>query len=280
MKKIAALLAGLLLALSLGACAGGGGGAAGGQVTLPETVLADEKGIKAVVKGFGKYEGPLFPSDHALLIDVTNGTDRTVEVGLTDSSVNGCMIQTNISVNVKPGETLVYPASFDEAALRRYGITTYREFEFRLEVEDDETYETVLLTPLIQLRTSAAEDGAEEFDESGDVIYDADGLKVVARPPYEDPQLGLCVDLAVSNRGDQPVSVVVARCLLNGKETDPYYGSDVMPGKHSLDVISFDQEDVPEKLESLTLSLNVYQRDTGDLLVENTPPVTVNFPKS
>jgi len=43
------------------------------------------------------------------------------------------------------------------------------------------------------------------------------------------------------------------------------------------DFYTFDGEEKPEKIESFTLSFSISDADTGDVIVEKTDPVTLNF---
>lgn len=279
MKKLFAMFFVVLLSLSLSACSGNGAGktSGGSEVTIPETVLVDEQGIKAVAKSFGKYESEVFPSDQALLIDVTNSTGRTVSVGLNRSSINGYMINCPVSFEIDTGETQTYPASFDELALKKYAFPAIADLEFCFTVTDAETYEPILETQPIQIKTSAADTYDYSYDESGEVIYDAEGIKITAKEPYEDEYLGLSVDLVISNQSGKNLSIAAPECDVNGKTVEPSFGADVMNGKHSISQLSFDEGDRPETIQSLTLSLEIRDWDDGEPIVEKTDPVTVTY---
>ena len=277
MKKAIVLFLALVLTAALCACTAGSSGSSPASVTIPETVLADAQGIKAVAKSIGPYQGEYIRLDRALLIEVTNSTEKAVSVGLTRASVNGCMVEVPMNYIVNPGETTTYPATFDDDRLAKFGITTIADLQFVFKVEDEETYETLLETQPIQIQTSAAASVSPVQEPAGQVVYDADGIRVLALTPYDSEYLGPTVDLYVVNGTDKTIDLRASSCTLNGKPVECYYGSFATPGKRSLDGLSFDEADRPEKIESLTLSLAIMDYQTGDPIVEATAPVTLTF---
>lgn len=287
MKKILALLVALLLCMTTLAACGNtqntdskdqNSQSSSGEVTVEEQTIFDDQGIKAVVKGFGKYEGEMTSFDQALLIEVTNSTEKNISFGLNHCSVNGYTIDSNYSYTIEAGKTNTYPGVFDNAKLDALGVTTIADFEFCIVAEDEETYETLIESDPISVKTSAYEGFEYTYDESGTVLYDTDGIKIIAQGTEEDEFLGPCVKIYVANNSDKGIAVGVASCSVNGKEiNDIFFGADPAAGKHSIEPLSFGDEERPEKIESLTLSFSIYDWDTGDAIVEKTEPVTVTF---
>lgn len=287
MKRILALLIALLLCVTALAACGNtqntGSGAqdsqsSSGEVTVEEQTIFDDQGIKAVVKGLGKYEGDFVSFDQALLIDVTNSTGKNISFGLSHCSVNGYMIDSNYSYTIEAGKTDTYPGAFDSAKLEALGVTTIADYGFCIVAEDDETYETLIESDPISVKTSAYEGFEYTYDESGTVLYDKDGIKIIAQGLEEDEFLGPGVKIYVANNTDKGIAVGVASGSVNGKEVNDFsFGADPAAGKHSIELLSIGDEDRPEKIESLTLSFSIYDWDTGDAIVEKADPVTVTF---
>ena len=117
-----------------------------------------------------------------------------------------------------------------------------------------------------------------DYDESGTVAYDKDGIKIVLKDTYEEEYLGQCIAVYVSNQSDKNISVAGAETVsVNGKEVTPFFGSDVMKGKHDITYISFDEAENISKIENFEGSFCIYDHDTGDVLVEKTEPVSVAY---
>lgn len=286
MKKTSKILSAVLAAamlFSLCACGGNNGSEGSSQaadsseVKFEETVLVDEHGVKAVAKSFGKSESEIFPSEHALMIDVTNSTDKAITVGLDRASINGYMVETNFSLDVEAGKTELYPASFSDSDIEKYGIKTFADFEFCFKADDKESSEPIVETKPISIKTSAADSYDYKYDESGKCVYDADGIKIVAKDTFEDEFLGQCVNLYVSNQTDKNIAVNAIDCSVNGKPADIFYGSEVCAGKHSIDTLSTDEKDRVDKIESLTLKFNIFDWDNGEPIVEETDSIDIAF---
>ena len=248
------------------------------EVTVEEQTIFDDQGIKAVVKGYDKFENEMLSLDHVLLIDVTNSTGKDISFGLRHCSINGYMIQSNYNYTIEAGKTDTYPAVFDNSKLEALGITTIADYEFCIVAEDDKTYETLVESDPISIKTSAYEGFEYTYDESGTVLYDADGIKIIAKDLEDNDYFGPCVNLYVANDTDKNISVSVASGSVNGKEVnDFYFGSDAFAGKRSIDLLSIGEEEQPEKIESLTLSFSIYDWDSGDPIVEKTELSAVTF---
>jgi hypothetical protein len=284
MKKILALLTAAILCVSLLASCGnsnGGSGAkpASGSVTVDETVLVDEKGVKAVLTGIGEFKNELLTLDDVLLIDVTNNTANTINFSLTECSVNGWMIDADYGYDIEAGKTMTFPGCFNETMRKTCGVTTFADFRFRVVIESQngEDTETLIETDPISIKTSAAADFQYEYDESGTPVYDKDGVKIIAREVFDDEYLGKCVRFYVSNQSDRMISVnAINEAKINGKDTDVSLGADVAPGMHALAALcGFDE--LKDDITELTVSFEIYDFDTGDAIVEQTDPVTVTF---
>jgi len=282
-KYLAFLMAIMICAAALAACGNtqntdSGSQGTAGEVTVEEQTIFDDQGIKAVVKGYGNYENELLSFDHELLIDVTNSTDKSISFGLRQCSVNGYMVESYYNVTVEAGKTDTYPAVFDSSIMESLGITTIADYEFRIVAEDADTYETLVESDPISIKTSAYEGFEYKFDESGTVLYDVDGIKIIARGQVEDDYIGPCVSIYVANNTDKNISVGVEACSVNGKDVEDYaFGSEPTAGKHSVDLLSIGEEERPEKFETLTVSFLIYDWDSGEPIVENSDPATVTF---
>lgn len=281
MRRSFALLLALLLCMTVLAACGSGESsqdASSDEVTVEEQTILDEQGVKAVVKGYGKYESDLLSFDRELLIEVTNNTGKNISFGLSECYINGIGTQTAYKFTVEAGKTDLYPAVFDESKLEAVGITTLEQYEFCIVVEDDESYETLIETDPIILKTSAYQDGGFNYDVDGTVCYDADGIKVVALNKLEESEFfGQYINLYVVNDTDKTIGVGVVDGAVNGKAAELSVGSFAPAGKRCVDILSAEGEEKLEKIESLTLSFAISDWDTGEVIVEKTDPVTITY---
>lgn len=247
-------------------------------VTIAETPVMDEQGIVAVAKRIGKYECEWFTYDLALVVDVTNNTDKAVSVSVMNLCVNGCVFDGSAGFDIQPGETGSVPAMLDEIAMQNYGITTIADLEFYLEVQDAESFQTLIESDPVSIKTSACEGFEYRYDESGTVLYDADGVKIIAKDGLiEHEFIGPYINLYVVNQTDRNIDVSVVDGAVNGEKAELGVGSYTPSGKRSINILSIESEERPEKVESFTLSFSIDDWDTGESIVEKTDPVTVTF---
>ena len=279
MKKLTALLLAILLCTAcIAALTACGESSPYNNVTIKETTLVDEKGILAVAKRFGKYDSDTLSAECALIIDITNNSDKTVSFSLINMAVNGCVLDDSVGIVLEPGSTQTLPAALDETKLENYGIKTVADLEFCASVLNDKTYEDIVVTDPITIKTSAYEGFNYEYDESGTVMYDADGVKIVIKDGLiKDDFFGSYVNLYVVNQTDKTIDVSVVQGKVNGKTAQITAGSYTPPGKRNISILSMDEKDRPEQVDSFTLSFSVSDWDTGEVLVEKTEPVTVKF---
>lgn len=264
MKKLFALLMAAVLCLSmLAAC--GGTSPSESKTNVEEIGIVDQNGVKAVTKGMGKYEGEFFNVENALLIDVTNSTDKKLSVSLEEVSVNGYMVESGYSFYVEPGATTVFPGVFDENTLERCGITTFANVSFVF-VAETEDYEEVVRTPLVTVNLDP--DYKIEYDESGTVIYDKDGVKLIAKGVEDSEYMGKCVSILAVNETEKTLEINIENeGKLNGADAQLYYASIVSPGKRSIELLSFEGGESIKEIKDVTFSVTIYDHSSGDEIV-------------
>ena len=276
MKRIVLLLLIAILCVSLlAAC---GGSSSNNSKTTEEITIADENGVKAVTKGYGTYNEDGFVMENTLMIEATNSTEKPVDVSLGSTSVNGYMIDVNITMTLEPGETKIYPASFNESKMEECGITTVGELSFVFKAETDSGVEgeppvTLVETPVVTMNIDP--DYKIEYDESGTVVYDKNSVKIIAKDVYDDEYMGKSVRMLVINTSDKhlDVAALMEGGKLNGKDEEISFYANVASGKRAIESLSFSTPDVKEISEvSFRVLINDY--DTGDTIVEETEPVT------
>ncbi len=257
---------------------------AAAETSIEETVLVDEQDVKVTAKRFGEYKEEVYSADQALIMEVENNTDKKISVALRNSSVNGYMVDTEFSRDFEPGETGIFPGVFNESTLEYCGIETVSEIEFSVEVtsytkvsEEEEETEVIIETDPITICTSEWDTYMNAFDESGTVAYDKDGIKIVVRDAVTDDILGAEIPIYVSNQTDKFISVGAFEGELNGKKTEIYYGADVLPGKHSVNLLGPSVDEALEKIDSAKLTFSIMDFETGETIVEKTEPLSITY---
>ena len=119
-------------------------------------------------------------------MEVKNGYDNDIEVGIIKSSVNNYMIPSDSTVKVESGETKEFAASFDVTKLNNSEITTFAVMEFVVSVKDSETGDVIFDTDTVKIKTSAYDGFEYETDQTGTTAYNGDKIRVIIQEIYYD----------------------------------------------------------------------------------------------
>ena len=111
------------------------------------TVLFDSDGIKIVSKGIAEDEiwGP------ELILYIENNTNKFITVQPRDTSINGFMVNPNMSSEITPGKKIVDGLTFFSSALEENGISEISDIETSFEIFDSDTYDTIINTGALSL---------------------------------------------------------------------------------------------------------------------------------
>lgn len=246
------------------------------EVTLSETVLYEADGIKVTAKGL---EDSLFGTDVKILIE--NDSSNNILITSDSVSANGYMMPTaalyaEVAAGKKSNEALTLMSS----ELDQCGITTLSELQFYLQIQDPETWETIKTTDLLTLTTSAA-DYVQPVDDSGDVVYNENGIKVVCKGLKQDIIWDGTVVFYMENNSNKEVSIYAENVSVNGFMEDVGLWSDLRPGTKIIDGMSMiDLSDLEitniDEIKNIEFNLRIVDANTWDEIV-TTDAITLNF---
>ena len=256
--------------------AGGESGSAAAKATLDETELYNQGGI--CVTATGLSDGTFGPD---VDITVTNGSDRNIVVVTQDLSVNGYMLSAGSGLysDVAAGKNALDELSLSRSDLREAGIETIAVLEFSLRIYDSDSYDTIDETGLLQLTTSAAEGFTQPVDDSGEVVYDADGLRVICKGLKDDSIWDGCVVFLFENESGDTLTLSGENVSVNGFMVDPGLWTRLRTGTRAVDamyLLDLDElglESIDE-VENIEFSLNII---TDDFDIRSTDPIVLQF---
>ena len=186
------------------------------DVTLAESEIYNANGIVVTVTGISKN---LFGYDIA--VNITNDSANNVSIYSHELSTNGYMMPlSGIYCNVAAGKKAVETLTLLSSDLAAAGIETIADVAFLLSVQDSDTYTVLDTTPLITLSTSAAPDFVQPVDDSGDILYDANGIRVISKGLKDDLIWDGCLVFYVENNTDRNISVHSENVSVNGYMVD------------------------------------------------------------
>ena len=143
-------------------------------VTIEEQVLFEGNDIKITATGM---EDGLFGTELKLLIE--NNSSKSVTVQARNTIVNGFMVDTMMSADVAAGKKANDSLTFQTSGLKDCGIESIATMEFTFHIMDAESWEDIVDTDTIVVNTSIASTYVQEVDDSGEVLVDANGIKII-----------------------------------------------------------------------------------------------------
>ncbi len=247
------------------------------DVTLEETVLLDQDGIRVVATGLTEEEwlGP----EVSVLIE--NNSNKPVIIQASYAAINGAMVYPILSSEVAAGKKANETISFYQSDLDIAGITRIQTIELVLLVLDNESYETLITSQPTVLQTSAPQE-PQVFDDSGFVLVDQEGFRlVVTGISEEENYFGKDVMVYIENNTGRDIMTQLRNVSLNGYMIEPLFSCTVVDGKVAYSEVTFMQEDLEANgitaFEALECSVLVFDAVTWDDLFES-DVMTVNFP--
>lgn len=247
------------------------------EVVINETVLLDDSGVKITAKSLDNdaFMGVAVK----LLIENNSGKDLTFQC--RNSSVNGYMVGTTMSADVANGKKANDKLTFMQSALEACGIETIADMEFSFHIFTTDGWDTYLDTPQISIKTSAADTYEYTFDDSGNLAYEGNGIRIIIKGLSKDGSIfGPSIIVYIENNSDKNITVQTRNVSVNGFMVGAVFSSDVVIGKHTINDITFMSSDLEEneisEIENVELSFHIFETVGWDTIVD-TDLVAISF---
>ena len=246
------------------------------EITVAETVLYEADGVKVTATGY--EDGWMGPE---IKILVENDSSKNVLVTSASVSANGYMMPSaalyaEVAAGKKANEALTIMSS----ELDQSGIEMLAELQFYLQIQDPETWETITTSDLLTLTTSAAPYD-QPVDDSGDVLYDSDGIRIICKGLKQDIIWDGTVVFYMENNSGKEISVYAENVSVNGFMQDVGLWSDLRPstkiidGMSMIDLSDLEIENI-DQIENIEFNLRIVDANTWEDIV-TTDVLTLNF---
>ena len=230
------------------------------KITLQETVIYDDQGIKITVKELlAGWSGP------ELKVLVENNTTHNIVFSGSEFIVNGVTISGHAYIDVAAGKKTndtitIYDDDLEVAGIQ--SLATIQGMDFR--VYDSDSY-VDLFDVAFTLTTSIAGTHAQNIDDSGDVLFEKSEVTVIAKKLHED-WLGYTVVLFVRNDTGKEIIVNADDISVNGFTItgwlyDHVYANSVRFCEITISSSSLAENDI-EKIETVTFTIDIIDADT------------------
>lgn len=247
------------------------------KVTLSETEVYNKDSIVITAT---KIENDLFGP--TITFSISNDSSKNIIVTSRSLSVNGYMMEasalySDVAAGKKANESMILMAS----ELDQAGIDTVADVEFYINISDSETFMDIATSDLIKLSTSASGTFEQAIDDSGDVVYDSNNIRVVCQGLKQDIIWDGTVVFYMENNGAQPVTVYAENVSVNGYMVDVSLYSDLRAGTRSisgmyiLDLTGLEIESI-DGIENIEFTLRVINSDNWNE-IDTTEPIVLEF---
>lgn len=246
--------------LSGGNSGGNNGGTTKLDVTVEETVLYNENDVTVTVTGLSSgFMG------QEIKLRIENNSDKNVALSGSRFIVNGVMVSGNMHIDAAAGkksnDTLVlYNSDLELAGIEH--IATFRTYGANL--IDTDTYKTIADVTL-EVRTSIADTYEQAIDDSGDVLFQQDGITVIAKQ-ISDNLLGKAVILMVKNETGKDIYFNADNASVNGYTVTTLVYDQIAKdtiGFVSIDLLSSElEENEITTIEEVTFTVKVMDADS------------------
>lgn len=288
MKKILFALLAALLVVSLSACvfvpSGGdtplstkspdGTKAAKPAETEPllaETVLYEDESYKVTATGM---EETIWGTEIKILLE--NNTDRNIVLSGDVFVVNGITMSGSLYLDVAAGKKANGEITLHDNELETAGVTEIATVTaYNARIYDDDNYDD-LWEGQMEIKTSIADAYTQTIDDSGDVLWEGEGVTIISRV-IEDSLFGRNVQLLIKNATDSEIVVQSDNVSVNGFTISDLMSAHVVAGTVSytdMTVMEYSlEENGIETIEEVSFTLDIMDADyhtiaeTGELTV-------------
>lgn len=292
MKKFLSLMLALMLVLSLAACGNKEKIAIKSpngflsdtdsdpklqKTEIAETVLFDDHGVKITATGLDMdaFMGP----ELKMTIENNSGKDLTVQA--REVSVNGFMVDDIMSVDVVNGKTAKDGLTFVDTSLELCGLNTIAQIEFYFTIFESDSWENYVDSEMITLTTSAGDGAVQSPEHTGQLVYDANDIKIIVKGLTEDTSLlGTDIVVYIENNSADAIIVQTQDNAVNGMMVDAIFSCDLPAGKRTVDTITFLSSDLEEsgitEIENVELIFNIMDANSWNDIA-NTDTIRLEF---
>ena len=245
------------------------------EVTVERQVLYNDKNIKITATGMGSsYSGP----ELKLLIENRSGQNITVQTRA--ESINGYMVDANISADVVAGKNANDAITFFSSSLQKCGIEKIGTMEFYFHIFDSGSWGTIVDTEVVKVNTSVAYSYVQKYDDTGRELINKNGVRIVLKGLSEKSYSGPEVVLYIENNTNKDITIQTRDESVNGFMVDANMSEDIVSGKRAIGDITLFQSSLDENgitdIKEVELYFHIFDAETWDTIFD-TDVVTMKF---
>lgn len=246
-------------------------------VSINKQVIFEGNDIKVTATGLDNesFFGP------SITVLIENNSSKNIIVQSRNSSVNGIMIETMFSSEVAASKKANDTITFSSTDLETAAITTIKDIELSLHIFDADSWDVIVDTDAIVISTTTDSSFVQEYDDSGTIAYEANGVKIVVKKlNSSDSFWGSDVYLYIENNTNQNITIQARDVSINGFMVDPMFSCDIVAGKKAFDTITFLESDLTDNdvtdIKELELKFHIFDMNSWDT-IKDTDIIKMSF---
>ena len=242
--------------------------------------LYDDNNLSVTLKGidYTAVSGP------ELLLNIENKINKEIVVQSPYAIVNDYMITPEMNVKIDAAKNRDCSLTLPYFNLAISNITSLKKIEFSLRIVEATTHNPIMKTDLITVKTSAKQEENPETDESGQIAYDANDIKIIFKGVNTDRAYSDGAELMVYmyNGTDKNIAVRTENVIVNGCDMTSAMNSTILPDKRAVDVVTFYKLDMEEfgieEIDSVKVSFTIKDADNWET-IDSTDLISVTLPE-
>ena len=221
-------------------------------MVFEEQVIYETDDYKVTVTDF---------TDDFLKLTIENNSELNVCFQAWELSVNGYMINCSFSAEVAAGKKSIEKVYFDKMDMKEAGINKVGYCEFILHIFNSDTWDTIIDSDVIYLQSVNYESIEYIYDDSGTVVYDDNGVKIVYKYFNEESWFGPQLVFYAYNTTDKTICVQATDVSVDGFMVDNMCSSEISSNKHCIfevTLMSYDNEEILEDFNTVEFKFHVF----------------------
>lgn len=242
------------------------------DLSIEEQVIFDQDEIKITATGIDS-EGSFMGSNLNLLIE--NNSDKNITVQARNVSVNGYMVDTSMSADVASQKKSNDSLTLSDSSLNECGIERIANLEFSFHIFDSETWDTIIDSEMMDIKTSYADIYTQSYDDSGDLIYEDGSVRIISKGMTNDSIFGPGWKLYIENKLDQNITIQTRDTSIDDFMIDAIFSAEIAGKKRIIDSMTFMSSDLEENdlsdFHNIETSFHIFYTDGFDTVIDTEP---------
>ena len=146
---------------------------------------------------------------------------------------------------------------------------------------NSESWEDIVVTDTIVVNTSIASTYVQKVDDSGEVLFDSNGVKIVGKGLSADDSFwGPGVIVYIENNTDRNIIIQTRDVSVNGFMVESVMSEEVVAGKKAMSAVQFLSSDLESNsitdITDVELYFTIVDSDSWDT-IQDTDVIAISF---